>query len=200
MTMTAEAQAGDSSSEETAVPRAVPVLTDGAGPVAVRVFPGLAEQTAEARRWVRVLASHRGGLDPDVMELVADELFANAVLHTRSGGEGGKVTVVTADGVVHVHDYGPAGPCPGLAGGPPANGDRREDFGHGLEIVAALCGGLAHLPAAWCPVTGPDDPAAGAGGCCTCCRPGPVVPVTAAQEQESGQPAVAAMQEGSNRR
>ena len=199
--MTAEALTGDSSPEETAVPGGVPVLTGGAGPVAVRVFPGLAEQTAEARRWVRALAAHLGGLDPDAVELIADELFANAVLHTRSGGEGGKVTVaVTADGVVHVHDYGTAGPCPGLGGGPPADGGRREDFGHGLEIVAALCGGLAHLPAAWCPVTGQDDPAAGASGCCTCCRPGPAVPVTPAQEQETRQSAVAAVQEGSTRR
>jgi serine/threonine-protein kinase RsbW len=198
--MTAEAVAGGSSPEDTAVPGEVPVLTGGAGPVAVRVFPGLAEQAAEARRWVRALAAHRGGLDPDAVELIAGELFANAVLHTRSGQVGGKVTVaVTADGVVHVHDCGTAGPCPGLAGGPAADGGWREESGRGLEIVAALSAGLAHLPAAWCPAGGPDDPE-GAGGCCTCCRPGPAVPVTQAQEQEPKQSAVAAVQEGSNRR
>jgi hypothetical protein len=135
------------------------------------------------------------------MALIATELFANAVLHTRSGGEGGKATVaVTADGTVHVHDYGTEMPCPGLAGGPPADGDRREESGRGLEIVAALSTGLAHLPAAWCPAAGPDDPAVGAGGCCTCCRPGPAVPGAAPQEREPGQPAVTAAREGSNRR
>jgi serine/threonine-protein kinase RsbW len=189
MTMTAEAQAGDSSPEETAVPGEVPALTGGEGPVAVRVFPGLAEQTAEARRWVRALAAHHGGLDPDAVELIADELFANAVLHTRSGQVGGKVTVaVTADGVVHVHDYGTTGPCPGLAGGPAANGDRREESGRGLKLVAALSGGLAHLPAAWCPVSGPDDPAAGAGGCCTCCRPGPPSLSSGPRNRNQGSP------------
>jgi anti-sigma regulatory factor (Ser/Thr protein kinase) len=159
--------------------------------VAVRVFPGLAGQAREARRWVRALGSYRGGLDPDVAELAVAELFANAVLHTRSGDEGGKVTVaVTADGVIHVHDYGTAGPCPGLAAGPPAEGDPREDFGHGLQIVAALGTGPAHLPAAWCPAAGPDDPAVEAGGCCTCCRLAPLpqaAPGAAAQEKETGQ-------------
>jgi anti-sigma regulatory factor (Ser/Thr protein kinase) len=199
--MTVEAVAGDSSPEETAAPGDVPVLTGGASPVAVRVFPGLAEQTAEARRWVRALAPHRGGLDPGDVALIVTELFANAVLHTRSGQVGGKVTVaITADGVIHVHDYGTAGPCPGLTARPPTNGNPREDFGHGLEIAAALSTGLAHLPAAWCPAAGPDDPAVGVGGCCTCCRPGPAVPDPAAQEKESGQPAVAGPEEGSSPR
>jgi anti-sigma regulatory factor (Ser/Thr protein kinase) len=189
MTMTAEALAGGGSPEQAqAVPGTVPVLTGGAGPVAVRVFPGLPRQSAEVRRWVRALASHLGGLDLGEVELIAGELFANAVLHTRSGDDGGKVTVaVTADGVIHVHDYGTGWLCPGLAAGPPPQGDAREDFGHGLAIVAALCGGLAHLPAAWCPTGGPDDPAAQAWGCCTCCRPGRTV-TDPAPGKEAGQP------------
>jgi hypothetical protein len=135
-----------------------------------------------------------------VWELVTSELFANAVLHTRSGGAGGKVTVaVTADGVIHVHDYGTAGPCPGLAAQPSANGNLREDCGRGLEIVAALSAGMAHLPAAWCPVADPDDPAVAAGGCCTCCRPGPAVLDSAVQEKEPGQPAAAGVEEGEHR-
>jgi anti-sigma regulatory factor (Ser/Thr protein kinase) len=187
--MTAEALAGGGSPEETrAVPGTVPVLTGGAGPVAVRVFPGLAGQAAEARRWVSALACRPGGLDPADTQLVVGELFANAVLHTCSGEPGGKVTVaVTCDGVIHVHDYGTAGPCSGLAVGPPPEGDAREDFGHGVAIVAALCGGLVHMPAAWCPAGGPDDPAAAAGGCCTCCRPGRAVPDLPPQEKETGQ-------------
>jgi hypothetical protein len=129
-----------------------------------------------------------GGADPDEAELITAELFSNAVLHTRSGGKGGKVTVaVTADGVIHVHDYGTDGPCPGLATGTPPDGDPREDFGHGLEIVAELCSGLAHLPAAWCPAGGPGDPATGAGGCCTCCRPAPR-PREQEQEEQSKEP------------
>ncbi len=188
MTMTAEAPAGADSPEQTrAMPGGVPVLTGGAKPVAVRVFPGLPEQVREARRWICALAAHRGGLDLGDVELIVAELFANAVLHTRSGGAGGKVTVaVTADWVVHVHDYGPEGACPGLAGGPPANGNRQEESGRGLQIVAALAAGLAHLPAAWCPAVGLDDPAAGASGCCTCCRPGPAVPDAVPKEEQGG--------------
>ena len=149
MTMTAEAPPGGGSPGQSPVrPGAAPVLTGGAAPVAVRVFPGLPEQAARARRWVRALASGPGGPDPDGLDLVVTELFANAVLHTRSGEPGGKVTIaVTADGAIHVHDYGAGGPCQGLAAGPRAAGGLRADYGRGLEIVAALCDGLAHLPA-----------------------------------------------------
>jgi anti-sigma regulatory factor (Ser/Thr protein kinase) len=137
----------------------------------MRVFPGLPSQAREVRRWACALPAHPGGPDPDDLALIVTELFVNALLHTRSGQPGGMVTVaVTADGVIHVHDYGTAGQCPGLAAGPRTGGDPREDFGRGLQIVAALSGGLAHLPAACCPAAGPDDPAAGTGGCCTCCR------------------------------
>ena len=196
MTMTAEAPAEGGSPEEIQeVAGDVPVLAGGAGLVAVQVFPGLREQAREVRRWVVALTVHLGGSDPDDVALIAAELFANAVLHTRSGQAGGKVTVaVTAGGVVHVHDYGTAGQCPGLAAGPKAEGDPREDFGHGLKVVTALSDGLAHLPAAWCPAAGPDDPAAGTGGCCTCCRL-PTSPRPEPQEKEAGQPAVTACEE-----
>jgi hypothetical protein len=60
----------------------------------------------------------------------------------------------------------------------------RADCGRGLEIVAALCAGLSHLPDAWRSAAGPDDPAIGAGGCCTCCRPANAVGGTAAEEKE----------------
>jgi anti-sigma regulatory factor (Ser/Thr protein kinase) len=190
--MTAETVTGSGSPEESEpTPGEGAVLTAGAGPAAVRVFPGLAAQAGAARRWARECAARPGGPDPDDIGLITAELFANAVLHTRSGSEGGTVTVaVTADGVIHVHDHGPAGPCTGLAAIPPRGGGPREDFGRGLEVITALCTGLAHMPAAWCPVIGPDDPPAGAGGCCTCCRP------AAPSQVPSGTPA----QEGSSLR
>jgi anti-sigma regulatory factor (Ser/Thr protein kinase) len=184
--MTAEAVAGGGSPHEAgAVQGAALVLSGGAVPAAVRVFPGLPAQAREARRWVRGLAPHLGRPDPHDMELITAELFANAVLHTRSGGEGGKVAVmVTADGVIHVHDYGTARPCPGLAAGPPAAQGLRGESGRGLEIAAALCAGIAHMPAAWCPLAGPDDPAGEAGGCCTCCRPSSPFPAPEHPSQE----------------
>ena len=144
------------------------------GPVAVRVFPGCAEEARQARRWVRVLVAVSCAPAADVAELAAGELFANAIRHTRSGVPGGKVTIaVTADGVIHVHDQGTAGglPCAGLAAGWPADGSLLADSGRGLSIVAALCAGWGCLPAARCPAAGPDDPAAQDGGCCAWCQP-----------------------------
>ena len=150
------------------------------GPVAVRVFPGHANQAAEARRWVRVqahaagkLAHAPGELAADDAALVLTELFANAIKHTRSGDKGGTVTVaVTADGTIHVHDLGTTGqpPCLTLAT-TPAGLRLLELTGRGLPIVAALCPDHAAMPAAQCAVAGPGDPAAHAGGCCISCRP-----------------------------
>jgi serine/threonine-protein kinase RsbW len=171
-----------------------PPLTGGSGAAAARVFPGRAAQATHVRRWARTAACRPGGPDPDEVDLVVTELFVNAVLHTRSGDPGGTVTVVvTADGVIHVHDQGVAGACPGLAA-EPSGGERRE-CGRGLAIVAALGAGPVHLPAAWCPAARPGDPALAAGGCCTCCRPAvgaPAPPVPAQQ-----QPRPAATPEGS---
>jgi anti-sigma regulatory factor (Ser/Thr protein kinase) len=139
-------------------------------PVAVRVFPGQAGQVRQARRWARALAlAASPGAAADA-ELVAAELFANAVLHTASGAAGGTVTVaVTADGIIHVHDLGPAGglPCPGLPGPRQPMDGRLPESGRGLLIVAALSTGCVHLPAARCPATDPGDTAA---GCCTRCH------------------------------
>ena len=144
------------------------------GPVAVRVFPGRADQAAQARRWIRGLAAGAAELACADAELVVSELFANAVQHTRSGDEGGTVTVaVTADGVIHVHDLGTAGrpACPGLAEAAPGGLRQLETSGRGLFIVAALCPERESRPAARCPAAGPGDPAVTAGGCCICCRP-----------------------------
>jgi hypothetical protein len=113
------------------------------------------------------------GLVDDV-ELVAGELFANAVLHSRSGGEGGLVTVaVTEDWVVHVHDLGVAGPVPwAMPAAVLPDGRGLAEAGRGLLLVTALSGECGLAPAALCAAGGPDDPAAKAGGCCAWSRPG----------------------------
>jgi anti-sigma regulatory factor (Ser/Thr protein kinase) len=146
-------------------------------PVAVRVFPGQADQVRQARRWVRDLALAASPEAAADAELVAAELFANAVLHTASGAAGGTVTVaVTADGIIHVHDLGlPGGlPCPGLPGLRQPLDGRLPECGRGLLIVAALSTGCVHPPAARCPATGPGDTAAA--GCCTRCHPAAWLP------------------------
>lgn len=139
---------------------------------AARVFPGRAEQAGEARRWVRVLAAGAGVLAAGDAELAVGELFANAVVHTRSGADGGKVAVVVVpdDGgaAVHVHDQGAAGRAAGLV--PSGGGGGLPVSGRGLLIVAAVCAGWGTGPAAGCPHAGADDPAVAAGGCCTWCR------------------------------
>ena len=144
------------------------------GPAAVRVFPGRADQAAEARRWVRGLATGAAGLACADAEVVVGELFANAVQHTRSGQEGGTVTVaVDANGFIHVHDLGTAGQpaCLALAQAAPGGLQMLEVSGRGLFIVAALCPERESRPAARCPAAGTGDPAASAGGCCIACRP-----------------------------
>ena len=151
----------------------------------VRVFPGLLAQAREARRWVRAWVAAAWA---DDMELITAELFANAVLHTRSGDTGGTVTViVTHGGVIHVHDHGTGQSWPRAAAG-------REDFGRGLLITAALSSGLARSPAARCPLAWPEDPAAVAGGCCVRCRPASQTqaPDGAAEEESRPVPATAA--------
>ena len=146
-------------------------MFQGDAPAVARVFPGEPRGVPEARCWAAAVLA-QAGADPETGELLASELVTNALLHTRSGQPGGTVTViVTPAGALHVHDLGPAGPRP--CGGPgswaPSAG--REDFGRGLLLVAELGTGLAHGPAAACPVAWPGDPAIRAGGCCTRCVP-----------------------------
>jgi anti-sigma regulatory factor (Ser/Thr protein kinase) len=136
-------------------------------PAVARVFPGEPHGVPEARRWAAAVLA-QAGADPALAELLASELVTNAVLHTRSGGPGGTVTVlVTAGGVLHVHDHGPAAGSCGPGGWMPGAG--RADFGRGLVLAAELGAGLVHGPAVACPARWPGDPATGAGGCCTRC-------------------------------
>ena len=150
------------------------------------VFPGEPCRVQDARRWAAALLAEAGA-DPGIGELLASELVTNALLHTRSGGPRGTVTVVvTRAGALHVHDLGPvAGSCAGSGGW--VLGADREDFGKGMLLVAELAAGLAHGPAAACPLAWPGDPAM-AGGCCTRCVP----PAPAGAAPLEGQPSAAA--------
>ena len=65
-------------------------------------IPGRPEQVSRARKFVAALAGLEGpeGSEGPVAEtagLLTSELVTNAVLHTSSGREGGRVTVVVVD-------------------------------------------------------------------------------------------------------
>jgi len=131
-------------------------------------FPGTAVQTAGARRWVRAAAAGMAGPDAaDLAELGVSELFANAVLHSRSGQGGGTVTVIVAcgaDGVrVHVHDQGAA------AGAVPRPRDASHDAesGRGLQIVRAVSVAWGTCSVAECGCGDADHPAGVRSGRCT---------------------------------
>jgi anti-sigma regulatory factor (Ser/Thr protein kinase) len=165
-------------------------MSQADAPAVARVFPGELRGVREARRWAAAVLA-QAGADPETGELLASELVTNAVLHTRSGWPGGTVTVlVTAGGVLHVHDHGPAsGSC---APGDWVPGAGRADFGRGLVIAAELGAGLVHGPAAACPAAGPGDLAAGAGGCCTRCVPPALEAALPGAAPLKGQPPAAA--------
>lgn len=142
---------------------------------AVRVFPGVLEQAGEARGWVRLLAEGRP-VDGSEAELLAGELFANAVLHSASGGPGGVVLVaVTAGLVVHVHDQGsPAVRGPGGGGG--RAGWDESETGRGLLIVEATAAGHGSGPAGRCEAAGPASAGLAGGGRCSWAMPLSAVP------------------------
>jgi anti-sigma regulatory factor (Ser/Thr protein kinase) len=155
-------------------------------PVAVRVFPGHAEQVRQARQWARALALATCATAADDAELVTAELFANAILHTASGTKDGTVTVaIAANGVIHVHDLGMPGKqaCPGLPSPRQPQDGLLPESGRGLLLVAALSTGWVHLLASRCPATGPGD-ATAAGGCCTWSRPQAWLPPEGAVRRE----------------
>ena len=137
-------------------------------------IPGRPEQVATARAFVaRTLSSHQVGADHDAATLLTSEIVTNAVQHTKSGVDGGTVTIVVI-GVPHgvlveiIDD--------GSAGTPVVKGDLYAAEGHGLFLVqhlAAQWGYLRdpagttvwfHLPAADQSqrTSAPADPQAGA--------------------------------------
>jgi anti-sigma regulatory factor (Ser/Thr protein kinase) len=134
-------------------------------------IPGRPEQVATARAFVsRTLSSRRVGADDDAATLLTSEIVTNAIQHTKSGVDGGTVTIVVI-GVPHgvlveiIDD--------GSAGTPIVKGDLYAAEGHGLFLVqhlAAQWGYLRdpagttvwfHLPVAGQPQLEPADLQAG---------------------------------------
>lgn len=141
--------------------------------VAAWILPGRPEHVAGVRRWAQAVAGSWGVSGTDV-GLVVSELVTNALKHTRSGQPGGTVTVAIAGrwcGVtVHVHDLGADSGRVSRLRLTAVDGDGLSDGGRGLQIVAGVGAEWGTLPAAWCPVWGPGDPAADSDGSCTWCH------------------------------
>jgi anti-sigma regulatory factor (Ser/Thr protein kinase) len=134
-------------------------------------IPGRPEQVSLARAFVaRTLGTNQTGADADAATLLTSEIVTNAIQHTKSGIDGGTVTIVVigvSRGVlVEIIDDGSAGT-------PVVKGDLYAAEGHGLFLVqhlAAQWGYLRdaagttvwfHLPAAYEPrqATGQPGPA-----------------------------------------
>jgi anti-sigma regulatory factor (Ser/Thr protein kinase) len=103
-------------------------------------IPGRPEQVATARAFVsRTLSSHQVGADNEAATLLTSEIATNAIQHTKSGLDGGTVTIVVI-GVPHgvlveiIDD--------GSADTPVVKGDLYAAEGHGLFLVQ-------HLAAQW---------------------------------------------------
>jgi anti-sigma regulatory factor (Ser/Thr protein kinase) len=103
-------------------------------------IPGQPEQVAAARAFIaRTLSDHRVRTDTDAAALLASEIVTNAIQHTKSGIDGGTVTIVMIGvprGIlIEVIDDGSAGT-------PVVKGDLYAAEGHGLFLVQ-------HLAAQW---------------------------------------------------
>ena len=118
----------------------------GSGPSAVctRSYPGRADQVPQVRAFLaRLLDGCPAAGD---VVLMADELAANAVLHSHSGEPGGMFTVrvEVCDGIwVHVGVQDEGGQtAPRLRAGGCGSGSGSDDAssegGQGLRIVSAL--------------------------------------------------------------
>jgi serine/threonine-protein kinase RsbW len=124
-----------------------------------RTFEGDFSQVPAARHW---LLDQLGGGDHPAswaVELIGTELVTNAVRHTASGRQGGRVTVgvdVCEDGVwIGVKDEGAARE-PRIA-----EHDDGSDGGRGLSLVAAYSKSWGHEMQdegrlVWCLVSGED--------------------------------------------
>jgi anti-sigma regulatory factor (Ser/Thr protein kinase) len=103
-------------------------------------IPGRPEQVGRARAFVaRTLGTNEVGTDADTATLLTSEIVTNAIQHTKSGVDGGSVTIVViglSRGVlVEIIDDGSAGT-------PVVKGDLYAAEGHGLFLVQ-------HLAAQW---------------------------------------------------
>jgi anti-sigma regulatory factor (Ser/Thr protein kinase) len=106
-------------------------------------IPGHPEQVSAARAFVaRTLSAHRPGTDADTATLLTSEIVTNAIVHTKSGVEGGTVTIVVIGiprGVlVEIIDSG-------SAGSPIVKGDLYATDGHGLFLVQNLAAQWGYL-------------------------------------------------------
>ena len=102
--------------------------------------PGRPEQVGVARDFVaRTLSSNQVGADAYAATLLTSEIVTNAIQHSKSGAEGGTVTIVIIGvprGVlVEIIDNG-------SVGAPIVKGDLYAVEGHGLFVVQ-------HLAAQW---------------------------------------------------
>jgi anti-sigma regulatory factor (Ser/Thr protein kinase) len=124
-------------------------------------IPGHPEQVSAARAFVaRTLSAHRPGTDADTATLLTSEIVTNAIVHTKSGVEGGTVTIVVIGiprGVlVEIIDSG-------SAGSPVVKGDLYATDGHGLFLVQNLAAQWGYLrePAGttvWFHLAAADEP------------------------------------------
>jgi anti-sigma regulatory factor (Ser/Thr protein kinase) len=109
--------------------------------MAARTFPGLPASAGAARRFVREALADSGMTGAADAEAVVTELVANAVNHSRSGWDGGKVRVAVTVAAgqwarVDVRDDGPVpGQVPAFPAAPPPLGALG---GRGLWLVAQL--------------------------------------------------------------
>jgi len=122
---------------------------------------GHPSQVAAARAFVaRTLGSVHLKVDSDAATLLTSEIVTNAILHTKSGVDGGAVTIVII-GVPHgvlievIDD--------GSAGVPIVKGDLYAAEGHGLFLVQQLATQWGYLrdPAGttvWFHLPTPDGP------------------------------------------
>jgi len=106
-------------------------------------IPGRPEQVSAARAFVeRTLGAHRPGTDADTATLLTSEIVTNAIMHTKSGVEGGTVAIVVIGiprGVlVEIIDGGSAGT-------PIVKGDLYAAEGHGLFLVQNLAAQWGYL-------------------------------------------------------
>src|ERR1700730_15133911 len=106
-------------------------------------IPGRPEQVGLARAFVaRTLGANQTGADADAATLLTSEIVTNAIQHTKSGVDGGTVTIVVigvSRGVlVEVIDDGSAGT-------PVVKGDLYAAEGHGLFLVQHLASQWGYL-------------------------------------------------------
>ena len=106
-------------------------------------IPGRPEQVGLARAFVaRTLSTNHVGADDDAATLLTSEIVTNAIQHTKSGVDGGTITIVVigvSRGVlVEIIDDGSAGT-------PVVKGDLYAAEGHGLFLVQQLASQWGYL-------------------------------------------------------